>query len=113
MRALCVFVSHSPLLAHHHVHVRILLLINGSSAGGKGSNFEGGIRTNAWVSGGLLPAAVRGSRLDGLVALWDWVREIHFQLEIYIIQLLTFPLTSILPSPVWNFCESCWCGSNR
>lgn len=40
--------------------------------GGKGSNFQGGIRVNAWVSGGYLPAGARGRKLDGLVALWDW-----------------------------------------
>uniref|UniRef100_A0A7S2IR02 Sulfatase N-terminal domain-containing protein n=1 Tax=Haptolina brevifila TaxID=156173 RepID=A0A7S2IR02_9EUKA len=40
--------------------------------GGKGSNWEGGIRVNAFVSGGLIPAARRGTRFDGLVAIWDW-----------------------------------------
>lgn len=40
--------------------------------GGKMNNWEGGIRVNAFVSGGFLPAAVRGTRYSGLVALWDW-----------------------------------------
>merc|ERR1719305_2021192 len=40
--------------------------------GGKLSNWEGGIRGNAFVSGGFVPAALRGSRYDGLVTLWDW-----------------------------------------
>ena len=40
--------------------------------GGKLSNFEGGIRVNSFVSGGFLPAVVRGTRYGGLVALWDW-----------------------------------------
>lgn len=40
--------------------------------GGKLNNWEGGIRVNAFVSGGLLPEAVRGTRHTGLVALWDW-----------------------------------------
>ena len=29
--------------------------------------FEGGIRVNAFVSGGLVPAAARGTRLEGIV----------------------------------------------
>jgi arylsulfatase I/J len=39
--------------------------------GGKRSNWEGGLRVNAFVSGGLLPAAVRGSKQSGLMAAWD------------------------------------------
>merc|ERR1712110_421244 len=40
--------------------------------GGKMSNWEGGIRVNAWASGGLLPKAVRGTKTEGLMAGWDW-----------------------------------------
>eukprot|EP00931_Biecheleriopsis_adriatica_P120159 TRINITY_DN95289_c0_g1_i1.p1 TRINITY_DN95289_c0_g1~~TRINITY_DN95289_c0_g1_i1.p1 ORF type:complete len:557 (+),score=80.74 TRINITY_DN95289_c0_g1_i1:33-1703(+) len=40
--------------------------------GGKYSNFEGGIRVNAFVSGGYLPAAVRGSKLEGIIHIADW-----------------------------------------
>jgi arylsulfatase I/J len=40
--------------------------------GGKMNNWEGGIRGNAFVSGGFVPAALRGSRYEGLVTLWDW-----------------------------------------
>jgi arylsulfatase I/J len=39
--------------------------------GGKHSNFEGGVRVNALVSGGLLPAAARGRVLDGLASVED------------------------------------------
>ena len=39
--------------------------------GGKHSNFEGGVRVNALVAGGLLPAAARGRTLTGLVAVED------------------------------------------
>ena len=47
--------------------------------GGKGSNFQGGIRVNAFVSGGFIPEAARGRKLGGLVALWDWyVAELYF-----------------------------------
>lgn len=40
--------------------------------GGKLTNFEGGIRVNAFVSGGYLPDHVRGTTYNGLVAAWDW-----------------------------------------
>ena len=40
--------------------------------GYKLSNFEGGTRTPAFVSGGLLPAAVRGKPADGLAGIYDW-----------------------------------------
>ena len=40
--------------------------------GGKMNNWEGGIRGNSFVSGGFLPPSVRGSKFDGMVALWDW-----------------------------------------
>ena len=41
-------------------------------AGGKTSNFQGGIRVNAFVSGGLIPPHMRGSKLSGLSTVWDW-----------------------------------------
>ena len=40
--------------------------------GGKMSNWEGGIRVNAFAAGGLIPPAMRGFRYPGLVAGWDW-----------------------------------------
>jgi len=40
--------------------------------GGKMNNWEGGIRGNAFVSGGFVPSSLRGSRYEGLVTLWDW-----------------------------------------
>ena len=30
------------------------------------------MRVNAWVSGGAVPAARRGLKLDGLTTIWDW-----------------------------------------
>jgi arylsulfatase B len=39
--------------------------------GGKHSNFEGGVRVNALVAGGLLPPSVRGSTLTALTAMED------------------------------------------
>jgi hypothetical protein len=36
------------------------------------NNWEGGIRVNAWVSGGYLPPSVRGTKFEGLVTGWDW-----------------------------------------
>lgn len=40
--------------------------------GGKFSNFEGGIRVNAFVTGGWVPESRRGQKLEGLVTAWDW-----------------------------------------
>jgi arylsulfatase I/J len=40
--------------------------------GGKFSNFEGGIRTNAFVSGGAIPESRRGSKETALVTGWDF-----------------------------------------
>lgn len=45
---------------------------NSPLRGGKYSEFEGGIRATAFASGGYLPAAVRGSQLDGIMAIGDW-----------------------------------------
>lgn len=43
-----------------------------SIVGGKYSFFEGGIRANSFVSGGLLPARVRGTDLAELMHVSDW-----------------------------------------
>ena len=36
------------------------------------SNWQGGIRVNAYASGGFLPAAVRGTSNAGLIVGADW-----------------------------------------
>lgn len=41
--------------------------------GGKFSNWEGGIRLNALVSGGSVPATMRGKKLEGYITAWDWL----------------------------------------
>lgn len=40
--------------------------------GGKFSDFEGGIRGNAFVSGGFVPGDRRGTRFKGIVSIADW-----------------------------------------
>mmetsp|Transcript_22600 Transcript_22600/g.44013 ORF Transcript_22600/g.44013 Transcript_22600/m.44013 type:complete len:550 (-) Transcript_22600:210-1859(-) len=40
--------------------------------GGKASNWEGGVRVNAWASGGLIPESMRSRSLSGLSTAWDW-----------------------------------------
>ena len=40
--------------------------------GGKMSDWQGGIRGNAFVSGGFLPEAVRGTKTEGYIHLADW-----------------------------------------
>jgi hypothetical protein len=49
--------------------------VAGSNAplrGGKGSDWEGGVRTPAFISGGVLPPKMAGISLPGIVAVWDW-----------------------------------------
>ena len=40
--------------------------------GGKASNWEGGVRVNAFAAGGAVPAARRGTREAGLIEMSDW-----------------------------------------
>ena len=40
--------------------------------GGKGTDFQGGVRTAAFVAGGLLPASVRGTVLHDPIHIADW-----------------------------------------
>merc|ERR1711920_194449 len=40
--------------------------------GGKYSYFEGGIRVNSFVSGGILPKAMRGRNLSTPIHVCDW-----------------------------------------
>lgn len=40
--------------------------------GGKLTSWQGGIRVNAFVSGGFIPPAMRGRKLEEYVALADW-----------------------------------------
>jgi arylsulfatase A-like enzyme len=40
--------------------------------GGKYSEFDGGIRATAFVSGGFLPETVQGTKQDGLMHIADW-----------------------------------------
>ena len=39
---------------------------------GKYTFFEGGVRVNAFVTGGLLPAAMRGKNITAPVHICDW-----------------------------------------
>jgi len=40
--------------------------------GGKYSDWEGGVRTNAFISGGFVPKARRGTTFSGVVSIADW-----------------------------------------
>ena len=40
--------------------------------GGKVSDWQGGVRGNAFVSGGFLPKAMRGTKTEGYIHLADW-----------------------------------------
>ena len=46
---------------------------NNPLRGGKYSDFEGGIRAAAFVSGGFLPPAARGTVTHGMIAIADWL----------------------------------------
>jgi arylsulfatase I/J len=41
--------------------------------GGKHSNWQGGVRVNAFLSGGFLPQAARGTVYNELMTAWDWM----------------------------------------
>ena len=61
--------------------------------------FEGGIRVNAFVSGGLVPAAVRGTKLDGMIHIG--ARRLSFVgLRLSGVRLLAFvrPLADTCPN---------------
>lgn len=45
---------------------------NAPMMGGKGVDWEGGIRVPAFVTGGFLPARMGGKSLDGIIAGWDY-----------------------------------------
>ena len=40
--------------------------------GGKYSDFEGGVRVRAFVNGGYLPSAMRGTQVDALMSVADF-----------------------------------------
>ena len=40
--------------------------------GGKASEFEGGIKVNSFVTGGIIPQAMRGTSINGLMHFADW-----------------------------------------
>ena len=44
---------------------------------GKYTFFEGGVRVNAFVTGGLLPAAMRGKNITAPVHICDWCESPH------------------------------------
>ena len=40
--------------------------------GGKASNWEGGVRVNAFAAGGAIPVSQRGTKIEGLIEIADW-----------------------------------------
>merc|ERR1719503_232407 len=40
--------------------------------GGKFSDFQGGVRTNAFMSGGFIPERMRGTAFSGIISVADW-----------------------------------------
>lgn len=52
---------YEPGAANNHPH-----------RGGKYSDFDGGVRTNAFMSGGHVPSVRRGTEFEGVVSIADW-----------------------------------------
>lgn len=63
----CISASRSTC-RHYYSNGKNVFLLEG----GKGTFFEGGVRTAAFVSGGLVPPAVRGMTLADAVHVCDW-----------------------------------------
>ena len=62
----------------HHTHITMTRQSTGTAGannyplkGGKMNNWEGGIRVNAFISGGFVAEASRGTTYEGLVTGWD------------------------------------------
>ena len=51
---------------------------NYSLKGGKMTDWQGGVRINALVAGGFLPAQMRGQKIDGYIHIADWYATIKF-----------------------------------
>ena len=66
------FLTHSLTHAHSDNGGPLETMTNHPLRGGKFTDFEGGVRSAAFVSGGLLPTSVRGSTSEGYVMLADW-----------------------------------------
>ena len=55
--------------------------------GGKHSDWQGGVRVNAFASGGFLPQAMRGQKTEGYIHIADWPSMLHFVHLLVLIQL--------------------------
>lgn len=63
--------------------------------GGKNSNWEGGIRTPAVFTGGMLPEAMHGRELQGLFSITDWYSTIAHAAKVELDQGGVVPIESI------------------
>lgn len=70
--------------------------------GAKFSNWEGGTRVNALVSGGLVPPARRGAIEEGFTAIDDWCVG-------YSVRVSPVRLQSALSGQVRHVFEPCRC----
>ena len=73
----CMARSESPLSHAVHPMERFLPIdsrapLPPSARRAQMSNWEGGVRVNAYASGGAIPPAVRNTTVTGLISLADW-----------------------------------------
>lgn len=80
--------------------------------GGKRGNFEGGIRANGFVSGGLVPHEMRGRQLSGLTTLWDWyatLAEVAGVDDVMDVKAATYGLPPVDSISQWAY----WSGKTK
>jgi hypothetical protein len=60
-----------PLTGRHDTHTHTLRTFPSRA------DWQGGVRVNAFLSGGALPASVRGTVSNELITVWDWSVRRH------------------------------------
>ena len=81
-----------------------IVVLARSSVAGYCPSHAGGVRVNAWVSGGFLPESVRGTKYDGLATGWDWCAYQFYACTLCLYAILVRCLAALDdPFVVWCF----------